>query len=143
PDLHVTAAALHGSQTARGGALADGVEDHVVEPAGAREVLSGVVDHHVSAERLHELQVARAAYAGDACPEVPCELNGKYADASGGSVDEHALSGLDVELPDEIQRRHRAERGRRGFLECHVARLWRQRADFGHADVLGMAAELE
>src|SRR5205807_1836343 len=115
----------------------------VIDPAGCRKILLGVVDHRVSAERLHQLHIGGAAHSRNVRTEVLRQLNGENSDAPGSAVYEHSLSSLDVYSPQEMQRRSPAKQDRRGFLEDHVYRHYCQRAILRHADVLGMCAELE
>src|SRR5262249_12673083 len=109
PDPNIVAPGLKGFQAARETAFADGIEDHVIYPAGFREILPGVVNHLVSAERLHQVQIGAAAHARDVRHEVLRQLNSEYADTPGGSVDEHSLPGLDLSFSEEVQRRNRSE----------------------------------
>ena len=59
------------------------------------EVLPGVVDDVVGAERADQAEVAGAGHAGDVGTERLGQLHGVAADATGGADDEHALAGLD------------------------------------------------
>ena len=79
-------------------AIADVVEDEVVALARSREILLRVVDHVVGAERAHQLDVARAADAGDFGAEVLGDLHGECADAARCAVDQHLLSRLDAAM---------------------------------------------
>ena len=76
--------------------IADVVEDEVVALRAFGEVVLGVVDDVIRAERAHELHIAGAADAGHLGAERLGDLHGVCADAAGGAVDEHLLPGGDV-----------------------------------------------
>jgi hypothetical protein len=78
--------------------IADVVQDDVVALVALGEIVLRVVDHMVRAERAHELDVARAAYAGDISTVVLRELNRKRAHTARRAVDQDLLSGLDLAL---------------------------------------------
>ena len=84
-------------------AAAHGVEYGVVPLAAGDEVLDGVVEHPVRAERLNELHVAAAAYGVDNGTGVRGELDGVRADAAGTADDQHPLPGPDAgQLAQEV-----------------------------------------
>ena len=62
------------------------------------EVLPGVVDDAVRAERLDQVDVPRAADAGDLRSERLGDLHGERPDATGGAVDQDFLSRLNLPL---------------------------------------------
>src|SRR5262249_2711901 len=74
------------------GPVAAGVDDDVVRP-GAREVVAGVVDDLLRPEPADELDLAGAADAGDAGPEMAGELDGERADATAGADHHDPLPG--------------------------------------------------
>src|SRR5437870_9311699 len=112
PHPNIETASLERFLAARETALTDRVENDVIDPAGSREILPGVVDHLVSAERLDYVQIDGAAYPCDVHPEVLRQLNRENPDTPRLSVDEHFLSGLDLCFPQEMQRRHPAKQDR-------------------------------
>ena len=85
-----------------------------------------VVDDVVGAERAHQLDVARAAHAGDFGAVVLGDLHGERADAAGRAVDQHLLSRLDLALVAQaLQCGDRRDRHGRSLLERHVGGLQR------------------
>lgn len=71
--------------------LADRVEDDVVRLAVPSEVLLGVVDDLVGAERPHDLDVLRVAHCSHVRIEVPGQLHRRSADRPRRAVDEDSL----------------------------------------------------
>ena len=74
----------------------DVVEDEVVLLSAPGEVVAGVVDDVVGADRTDQVHVPGAAHAGDLGPERLGDLHRERADAAGGTIDEDLLAGLDV-----------------------------------------------
>ena len=72
------------------------VEDHVVAPAAAGEVVAGVVDDVVGAERSDQVHLRRAAHAGDFGAERLGDLHGERPHASGRADDQDLVPGLDL-----------------------------------------------
>jgi len=70
------------------------VEDGVVSPGAAREVLLGVVDDGIGADGPDEVDVPGAAHAGHLGTERFGDLDGEGADAAGRTVDQDLLSRL-------------------------------------------------
>jgi len=70
------------------------LEDQVVPLLAVREVLPGVVDDVVGAERTDEIQLPGAADAGDPALERLGDLHGERADASAGTDDQDILARL-------------------------------------------------
>src|SRR5438067_10704311 len=76
--------------------VADDVQDDVVLNAVPREIVDGVVDHAIRADRSHELDVSRAAHRSDVCAERLRNLHGERPDAARSSVDQYPLTGCEV-----------------------------------------------
>ena len=73
--------------------------DHGVIPLGAaRDPLLRVVDDQVGAKRPHHVDVARAGHGSDLRSERLRDLHCERAYAAARSVDEHALSRLDLRV---------------------------------------------
>src|SRR6185437_7166343 len=87
------------------------VQHQVVAPRPPGEVLGGVVDHLVGADRGDQAGVARAAYAGDLRAERAGDLHGEGADAARRAVDQDLLAGPQPAVVAQAaqggQRRHR------------------------------------
>ena len=83
------------------------VENQVVLLAAVGEVGSGVVDHMVGAERADEIKLRRAGHPGYFGSECLGQLNRIGADATGGTEDQHPLTGLHV--PNIGQRLQRGD----------------------------------
>ena len=81
--------------------VADQIIDHVVTLISLRKIFLGVIDHAISANRFHKIDIARAANAGDLCAKRLRDLHGKRAHAAGRAVDQNFLSGLNVSLVAE------------------------------------------
>jgi len=65
------------------------VEDDVVAPLVAGEILLGVVDDVIGAERSDQFHVPRTAHAGDLRAGRPGDLHRKGPDAARRTVDQH------------------------------------------------------
>ena len=78
----------------------------VVAVLAVGEVVAGVVDDVVGAERADQVDLGGAAHAGDLGAERLGDLHGERADASRRADDQHLLPGLDL-------RRGRARPGAR------------------------------
>ena len=101
--------------------VGDVVEDEVVLPSAAGEVVAGVVDDVVGADRADEVHVPRAAHAGDLGAERLRDLHGERADPARGTVDEHRLAGLDVALvAQRLEGDEPGQRDRGRLLEGEV-----------------------
>jgi hypothetical protein len=74
-----------GAPQVRHGAVPSDVEDDVVAVAGVGEVLPGVIDDVVGAERPHQVQLAGAADAGDFRSQCLGDLHGVAADTARGA----------------------------------------------------------
>ena len=121
-------------------ALAQDVEDQVVGLSVLGEVLFGVIDDLIGAQRLHVFQPRGAADPGDFCAVVLRKLDCGRADSAGRAVDQHLLAGLDFAPAQEAHRHDRAVGHGGGFCVAHVGRLHGQRAVFRHAQILGIGA---
>ena len=75
--------------------IPDQVHGKVVAFFHLREVLPGVVDNLVGADRPDHLEIARAADAGELGAERTGDLHGEGADAAGCAVYQHPLPGPD------------------------------------------------
>src|SRR5262249_51144851 len=97
------------------------VDDQVVPLVLACEVLAGVVEHAIGAERTRLLDVASAADGGHVRAEGLRDLDGEGSDAARGAVDEHALARLELAvIPDPLERGQSGDPHRRGLLEGDV-----------------------
>lgn len=67
------------------------VEQHVVLATASGEVVAGVVDHVIGAERSRLLDISRAAYGGDLRSERLGDLHGERSHAAGCAVHEDLL----------------------------------------------------
>src|SRR5262249_58670077 len=79
------------------------VEDQVVVLAAVGEVLPGVVDDLVGADRADQADFRGAGHAGDRGPEGLGELHGIGADASRGTDDQNVLPGCDAPGAQALQ----------------------------------------
>ena len=98
------------------------VEDHVVAVDPVREVVAGVVEDVVGAERAHQVELGGAGRAGDLRTERLRELYGVRADATGRPGDQHRLTGPDPADVARLQCRRRGHRDHRGPLGREVRR---------------------
>src|SRR6266542_2546661 len=96
-----------------------------VEPFGSLgEVLLGVVDDRVGADRPDEVGVPGAAHAGHLGTERLGDLDGERADAAGRAVDQDLLPWLHVRrVTQRLQGRARGGGNGRGLLEGDRGRL--------------------
>ena len=118
----------------------DVVDDQVVARSVPAEVVDGVVDDAVGADRVHRLDVRRAAHARDLRTERLGDLHREGAHAAGGTVDQHALPCLDpAVVAESLQRGDAGQRDRSGLLESERRRL-RREALCGSRRVLGKGA---
>ena len=116
------------------------LEDDVVAPPVGGDVLPGVVDDLVGAERADQVQVPGAAHPGHLGPEPLGELHGEGADAARGADDQDLLARLDARVVAQaLQGGQRGQGDGRGLLEAQVGRLALDHV-LGDADVLGEAA---
>ena len=103
------------------------VQDEVVALAPPGEVLLRVVDDVIGADGADQLQLARAAHAGDFRAGRPGDLDGERADAAARSHDQDLLTrGYLAVVPDRLERRQARHRHGRGLLEGDVGRLRRE-----------------
>ncbi len=116
------------------------VQDQVeASPAGG-EVLARVIDDVVGADRSDQVQLRRAAHAGDLGAERLRDLHGERADAARGADDEHPLARSEPSLVAQpLERRAGRDRDGGGLLEREVGGLWRDPGRAG-ARVLGEGA---
>ena len=105
------------------GASAD-VEDQVVAASPVGEVLAGVVDDVVGAQRGHQVDLRGAAHAGDLGAERLRQLDRVGADAAGRADHQHGLTGLHAPGVDErLQRGAGRDGNDRGLGEGQVRGL--------------------
>src|SRR5882672_11014863 len=96
---------------------ADDVEYQVVAFSILREIVPGVVDHHVGTQGLHQLDVRAAADPGHRRAKVFGQLHSGRADGPRSSNDQELLSGSDLsQVLKEVQRGVRSEWNGNGFL---------------------------
>src|SRR6266542_353309 len=108
--------------------IPSGVENEVVTPPAPGEILLRVIDDLIRADRPDHFHIPRTAHAGDIGAERLRDLHGERTDASGRTVDQYLLPGINVTLaPESLQRGE----GRDGYggrlLERHVTGLRDQR----------------
>src|SRR5215831_819520 len=76
--------------------VADTVEKDVVTLTVLDEVLPGVIDDEVRAQRPDHIHISRTADAGHLCAEGLRDLNGERTTASSGAVNQDSLAPLNV-----------------------------------------------
>ena len=100
------------------------VEQQVVLLGAPGEILAGVVDDVVGAERLHEVGVSRAAHRGHFRAERFRDLHGEGPDASRRTIDQNLLPRLELSLVAQtLERGERRRRHGRRLFERQVSRL--------------------
>jgi hypothetical protein len=116
-----------GAPQVRHGAVPSDVEDDVVAVAGVGEVLPGVIDDVVGAERPHQLGFRGAADAGHLRVVGLCELHGERPHATAGADDQDALPSSNLALVAQSLEGGRARRGNgRCLREAEARRLARE-----------------
>jgi len=96
----------------------------IVALPAAGDVLPGVVDDVVGAERADQLGVADAAHADDVSAEGLGDLHGERADASRCAVDQHRLAGLHLaDVAQALQGGDGGDRHRCGLLDGQAVGL--------------------
>ena len=86
-----------------------------------REVLLGVVDHMIGAEAADQVCLSRAAHCGDLGSHRFGDLDGVYADAPSGTVDEDRLPRLDLaDVTNGLEGCQTGHRQHRGLLESEA-----------------------
>src|SRR5450755_4212420 len=100
------------------------VENDVVTPITRGEILLGVIDDSVRADRPDHVHIARTAYAGDVRAETLRDLHGECAHASGRAVDQRLLPRPEPPLVAKpLQRGDRGYRRGGRLLKSDVVRL--------------------
>src|SRR5437868_14584826 len=98
--------------------VADQIVDHVVTLIGLGKILLDVIDHVIGADRLHKIDIARAANTGDLSSERFRDLDRESADPPRGAVNQNFLSSLNVSFVTKtLQRRDSGDSNRAGLLE--------------------------
>ncbi len=121
-------------QGAHEGLLAHGVVDRVHAlaagdlPHPGNEVLAGVDDGVVAAVGTGDLRLGIGAHGADhRGPQAPGPLAGDQADATGGRVDQHRVTGFHpVDAPQQVVGRHAAQHHRGGGALLDVVRQLHQ-----------------
>src|SRR5438270_12748088 len=93
--------------------VANVIEDHVITLVAPGEIFFGVIDHVIGADRSDKIDIPRAANSRDICAKSFGDLHGESSYASGGAVEQNVVPGLNLFLPQALQRR-RSGQGRRG-----------------------------
>ncbi len=123
--------------------VADQIIDHVVTLISLGKIFLGVIDRVVSADRFHQIDIARAANGGHLCAKRLRDLHDKSADAAGRAVDQDFLSGLNVSLVAKtLQCGDTGDRNRAGLFECNVGRFHHDRSIGLDANVIRHCAVL-
>ena len=91
PTMTSVPVGLQGTAQIGNRAIADVIENQVVALRALREIFLRVIDDPVGAERAHQVDVARAAHAGDFGAEMFGDLYRERADAAGRAVDQNLL----------------------------------------------------
>src|SRR2546423_1005626 len=118
----------------------DVVEDEVVAFLTLGEVLPGVVDDMVSADRSDHVDVLRAAHACHLGTERFGDLHRERSEASRRAVDQNLVTWLDLPLvAKQLQCRGCGDPDRGCLLEREAGRLWHEVVRRG-ARVLGKGA---
>ena len=104
------------------------------------EVLLGVVDHMIGAEAADQVCLSRAAHCGDLGSHRFGDLDGVYADAPSGTVDEDRLPRLDLaDVTNGLEGCQTGHRQHRGLLESEAGWFRNELALFG-CGILGERA---
>src|SRR5579884_2260578 len=93
------------------GAVPDHVKHQVVSLPTLCEVLSGVVEYPIGAERAHQFAISGAAHGGHLTAERLGDLNREGADTPGSAVDENPTAGLEPALVAQPLERRQAGDG--------------------------------
>src|SRR5438270_4935534 len=72
------------------------IEDQVVTLGAVREIFLSVVNHVIGSDGADKIDIARATNTGDFRAERFRDLHRESANASGRSVDQNLLTGLNV-----------------------------------------------
>ncbi len=117
--------------------IADAVENQIVTLRPLREVLAGVVDDMVCAQRPDQLDVPGAANPGHVCAERLGDLHGESTNASGRAIDQDFLPWLQsAVVAQPLQRGERGNRHGRRLLKCQSGGFQRDHPVLVHRDVL-------
>src|SRR5262245_48681234 len=100
------------------------IQDDIVLAAVLRVVLLRVVDHMVSSKRAYHGDIPRAAYRSDIGPERFGDLHREGTHTTGGAIDKHLLTSLNLAcFMQSLQGGERRRWHRRRLLERHPGRL--------------------
>src|SRR6266542_6764933 len=114
------------------------VENYVVTFRTFREILFRIIDDVICAERSNQIDIPCAAYAGHICTERFRDLHGERADASGRTVNQDLLPGLNFSFVAEgLQCRDSSYIDRSRFLKRQVRRFERNCSVCARTYVLG------
>ncbi len=132
------------SHHAPGRCAADHVEDHVPGLGSVGEVIPGVVEDAVRADRAQHLQLRRAVHRGHVRPQDLGELDRERAEAPARSVDQDSLPAPDLPLAQERQCLASPVGYGRSVLVAQVRRHRRDRPGLGvlaQTDVLRVGSQ--
>jgi hypothetical protein len=122
------------------GTVASHLQDQVITPARAGEVLLGVVDHLVGPDRSDQLRTVGAAHPGHLGAERLGQLDREAAHPTRGPDDHDPLAWLDLPgVAERLEGREPGDGHGRGLLKGEVGRLQDELA-LGDRGVLGKGA---
>src|SRR4029453_12569480 len=117
------------------------VDNYVVAFRALGEILFGVINDVIGAERSNKIDIARATDAGHIRTKCLGNLHRERAHASGSAVDQDLLARLHICLvAHSLQCRHPRYIDRSCLLECQVGRFQRQRARRTRTNIFGKRA---
>src|SRR5882724_11441796 len=96
------------------------IEEHVVTLATLGEILFCVIDDVIGADRSDKIDIACAAHSRDLCARSFGDLHREGSYTSGRPVDQDFLPGLNLSLPQALQRGKSGQRNRGGLLKRNV-----------------------
>jgi hypothetical protein len=101
-------------------------QNQVIALTDAGEILTGVINDMIRAQRTKPFHFFRAGYCCDFRAEGFCDLHSERAHASRRADNCHSVPGLDATLTQSLQRRDRRHRHCRRLLKGQVGRLFHQ-----------------
>src|SRR5437879_12719106 len=108
--------------------VANVIEDHVVLLVALGEILFGVIDYVIGANRSDKIEIPRAANSRDLCAKRFGDLHGECSNTSGRAVNQYLLPGLNLSLTQALQRSKSGQRERSGLLKGDVCWFHDQRS---------------